>query len=135
MFQKLAVPTEKRQGLYLVTEQVQQVVTEAGLQEGVCFIFCPHTTAALTINSYLDPATAEDLQFEIDRLVPTRTDFKHIFDTPSDAAGHIKASLTGGQLFVLVHEGKLDLGGSQGLFLWEFDGPRNRQIHLRLMAG
>ncbi len=134
MFHKLSLQTDTRQGLLLISDQVQKFVSEQELQDGLCFLFCPHTTAALTINSYLDPATVEDLQFDLNRLVPTRTDFKHIVDTPSDAAGHIKASLTGIQLFVIVHQGKLQLGHSQGIFLWEFDGPRSRQVFVKLIA-
>ncbi len=135
MFTTIKVPTERRQELRLVTEAVQQAVAASGVQEGICLIFCPHTTAGVTINSYLDPATAADLQAEIDRLVPTRLDFTHIFDTPSDAAGHIKASLIGSHLMLIVHEGKAVLGGSQGIFFWEYDGPRARQLQLKIIAG
>jgi secondary thiamine-phosphate synthase enzyme len=75
-----------------------------------------------------------DLQSEIDRLVPTRTDFQHIFDTPSDAAGHIKSSLIGNQITLIVEQGKALLGSSQGIFLWEYDGPRQRQVLCKVIA-
>jgi len=135
MFITIDVKTNQRQELYLVTDAVQNAIAESGIKEGICLIFCPHTTAGVTINSYLDPATAADLQDEIDRIVPTRTDFKHIFDTPSDAAGHIKASLIGSHLMVIIKEGKAVLGHSQGLFLWEYDGPRSRRLQLKIIAG
>jgi secondary thiamine-phosphate synthase enzyme len=135
MFITLDISTKQRQQLCLVTDAVQRAIAESGVQAGVCLIYCPHTTAAVTTNSYLDPATAADLQDEIDRLVPTRTDFKHIFDTPSDAAGHIKASLIGGHLILIINEGRAVLGHSQGIFLWEYDGPRSRRLHLKLIAG
>jgi secondary thiamine-phosphate synthase enzyme len=135
MLYNLKIQTKERQELQVITEQLQGVIQSAGIRDGICYLYCPHTTAALTINSYLDPATALDLCHEIDRLVPTRTDFHHIVDTPSDASGHIKASLIGGQLFIIIHDGHLLLGESQGLFFWEFDGPRNRQVHVKLMAG
>ncbi|MEM7343789.1 MAG: secondary thiamine-phosphate synthase enzyme YjbQ [Chloroflexota bacterium] len=135
MFTAIDVKTTKRQELYLVTDEVQQAIAESGVKEGICLVFCQHTTAGVTLNSYLDPATAADLQDEIDRLVPTRTDFKHIFDTPSDAAGHIKASLVGSHLTLIVHEGKALLGHSQGIFFWEYDGPRNRKLHLKIIEG
>ena len=118
-----------------MTEQVQSAVAESGIAEGIALLYCPHTTGGITANSYLDPDTAADLQDEIDRLVPTRTDFKHIFDTPSDAAGHIKASLIGNQMALIIHEGKAVLGHSQGIFFWEYDGPRKRQLYLKIMAG
>ncbi len=135
MFTTLPVQTNARQELCLITAAVQEAIAVSGVQEGVCVLFCPHTTAALTINSYLDKDTAADLQDEIDRLVPTRTNFKHIFDTPGDAAGHIKSSLTGIQLTLIVHEGRAVIGESQGIFFWEFDGPRKRRVHVKVMAG
>ena len=131
----LDVPTEQRQQLCLVTDAVQNAIAESGVQDGICLLYCAHTTAGLTINSYLDPDTAADLQEEIDRLVPTRTDFKHIFDTPSDAAGHIKASLIGNHLMLIIHEGQAILGHSQGIFFWEYDGPRSRRLHLKIISG
>lgn len=127
---KLKLKTKERQELIDITDMVRNALSENKITNGICFLFCPHTTAALTINSYLDPATATDLISEIDRLIPTRTDFVHIFDTPSDAAGHIKASLIGGQITVIVENGELQMGRSQGLFFWEFDGPRDRQVYL-----
>lgn len=134
MFQKLGVATRKRQELIVITDEIQQVISKLDIKRGVCVLFCPHTTAALTINSYLDPATALDLVNEIDRLVPTRTDFEHVFDTPSDAAGHIKASLISGQYTIIIDEGKLQIGESQGIMFWEFDGPRNRQVFLKFIT-
>lgn len=133
MFGKLEVHTENRQEIQVITEAVQEGLSNFGITSGVCVLFCPHTTAGLTINSYLDPATAEDLIEEIDRLVPTRTDFNHVFDTPSDAAGHIKASLVGGQVTVIIEDGKLQLGGSQGILFWEFDGPREREVFFKVI--
>lgn len=135
MLKEITIESRERQELYLITEPVQQAIAESGIQSGLCILFSPHTTAGLTINSYLDPATAKDLQFEIDRLVPTRIDFMHIFDTPSDAAGHIKSSLVGNQLTLIIHDGKAMLGGSQGIFFWEYDGPRKRKVFVKFIAG
>ena len=132
MFQSIEIQTNKRQELVLITAEVQNAITQSGVKEGICLLFCPHTTAALIVNSYLDPATAADLQVEIDRLVPTRTDFIHTFDTPSDASGHIKSSFIGGQLSLIIHKNQLMIGGSQGLFFWEYDGPRSRQVFLKI---
>jgi len=134
MFETLSLETPERQALVLITDEVRRVIRESGVAEGVCIVFCPHTTAGLTINSALDPATAQDLRHELDRLVPTRVDFIHIFDTPSDAAGHIKATLVVPQLTLIVHDGSLLLGSAQGVFLCEFDGPRHRQVHVKVVA-
>ncbi|MCA1667248.1 MAG: secondary thiamine-phosphate synthase enzyme YjbQ [Thermomicrobia bacterium] len=133
-FQTLSLETPERQALVVITDAVRRVVRESGVAEGLCVVFCPHTTAGLTINSALDPATALDLRHELDRIVPTRVDFIHTFDTPSDAAGHIKATLVGPQLTLIVHDRNLVLGSAQGVFLCEFDGPRRRHIHVKMVA-
>lgn len=117
-----------------LTQQVKQVVADSGVQEGLCLIHCPHTTAGLTISSFWDLKGLEDLQDEVCRLVPTRIDFKHQFDTPQDAAGHVKSSLMGVGLTLIVHEGKLLIGGSQGIFFLEFDGPRKREYHVKVVS-
>jgi secondary thiamine-phosphate synthase enzyme len=135
MLVTVEIRSEQRQELRLITDAVQKAVGESGIKEGVCLLYCPHTTAGLTINSYLDPATLADLQAEIDRLVPTRVDFRHIFDTPSDAAGHIKASLIGNQIALISHQGQALLGESQGVFFWEYDGPRSRRVYLKISTG
>jgi secondary thiamine-phosphate synthase enzyme len=127
--------TEARQTLVNITDAVQAAISESGVTEGVCYIYCPHTTAGLTINSYLDPLTMADIAHEFDRIVPTRVDFQHIVDTPSDAAGHIKASIIGLHQVVIIHEGKLVLGFSQGILFAEFDGPRNRRVFIKIIAG
>ncbi len=134
MFQTINIETSGRQMLVLISDEVRRVVRESGHAEGLCVIFCPHSTAGLTINSYLDPDTALDLRHELDRLVPTRVDFIHTVDTPSDAAGHVKATLVGSQLTLIVHDGNPVLGSSQGLFFCEFDGPRRRQVYVKVLA-
>ena len=97
-------------------------------------VYVPHTTAALTVNSAMDPKTPLDIVDEVHRIVPTRVDFQHIYDTPADAAGHVKASLVGGDLTLIVTEGDLLLGGSQSVMFFEFDGPRSRKVVVRIMA-
>jgi secondary thiamine-phosphate synthase enzyme len=133
MFKIHEFRTSTRQELVNVTEAVQAAVIASGVQRGVCYVYCPHTTAGLTINSYLDPDTPKDISFELDRLVPTRVDFFHIVDTPSDAAGHVKTSLIGTHQVVIIHEGRLMLGHSQGILFAEFDGPRNRQVFVKIV--
>ncbi len=135
MMEKVQFRTSSRQELFNVMDQVNQVVVDSGIKEGMCYIYCPHTTAGLVVNSYLDPNTPKDISFELDRLVPTRVDFFHVNDTPSDAAGHVKSSLVGVDLAFIVHEGKLLLGHSQGILFAEFDGPRNREVYVKVVAG
>lgn len=131
----LPVDTNNSQELVVITERIQAIVASSNIVHGICFIYCPHTTAAITVNSYLDPATALDLRGEIDRLVPIRSDFYHFVDTPLDAAAHIKSSLIGGSLLLIINDGQLVLGDSQGVFFWEFDGPRNRKLYVKLIQG
>jgi secondary thiamine-phosphate synthase enzyme len=135
MMEKVQFRTSSRQELFNVMDRVNQVVVDSGIKEGMCYIYCPHTTAGLVVNSYLDPNTPKDISFELDRLVPTRVDFFHVNDTPSDAAGHVKSSLVGVDLAFIVHEGKLLLGHSQGILFAEFDGPRNREVYVKVIAG
>ncbi|MDQ4078056.1 MAG: secondary thiamine-phosphate synthase enzyme YjbQ [Chloroflexota bacterium] len=135
MYKTIQLETPKGDSLTDMTDQVRGVVRESGIQSGICFILVPHTTAAITINSYLDPNTARDIVSEVRRIVPTRTDFYHIFDTPSDAAGHIKATLVGNSEVVLIDEGDLVLGHSQGLLFFDFDGPRTRRVLVKIIEG
>lgn len=133
MLEKIVITTSPGENLINITAQVKEVVKASGVKEGACVVYIPHTTGGLTINSIMDPATLADLKQEIKRLVPTRVDFEHIYDTPADAAGHIKSSLIGPSLSLIITQGELLLGHSQGILFWEFDGPRKRQIHLRII--
>lgn len=135
MLEVLEVKTGPGDNLLDVTGEVRRVVEKSGVREGVCHVFAPHTTAAVTLNSALDGATAVDLTGEIRRLVPTRVDFAHQYDTPADAAGHVKATLVGGTLSLIVHEGRLLLGGSQSILFFEFDGPRTRRLIIKIVEG
>jgi len=135
MFETLSFRTTASQELVNLDEQVRAVVTASGVAEGVCHVYCPHSTAGLTINSALDSRTSQDILYEMNRLVPIRVDFFHTFDTPSDAAGHIKSTLTGVHVTCLIHEGRLMLGHSQSILFAEFDGPRNRQVYVKVMEG
>lgn len=134
MLKTIHFKTEKGNNLLNLTDQIRAFVQEIGVQEGVCHVIAPHTTGAVTINSYLDPKTAADLAHEVDRLVPTRVDFIHQVDGPTDAAGHIKTTLVGPSQTVIVHQGDLLLGHSQGIMFFEFDGPRERMVHVKVMA-
>ena len=107
MHETIYVETPKGDSLSNISENVQGIIEERGVRSGTCILVVPHTTAAITINSYLDPNTAVDIVADVRRIVPTRTDFEHIFDTPADAAGHIKASIIGNSETVLIEEGKL----------------------------
>lgn len=135
MLKTISLETPRGDALIDISEQLRQIVAESGIQEGLCVLFVPHTTAAITINSSLDPATPQDIVAELRRMVPTRVDFIHQYDTPADAAGHIKAALIGHNLSLIIAQGRLLMGGSQSVMFYEFDGPRRRQVQVKLMQG
>ena len=116
-----------------MTALLRAHVAGSGVRAGALIASIPHTTAALAVLSWPDPLGLEDVMDELRRLVPTRIDFKHQHDTPQDAAAHIQSALVGVSLCLIIHEGELQLGHSQGVFFLEFDGPRDRQLYLQII--
>jgi secondary thiamine-phosphate synthase enzyme len=119
------VQTRRRTELVPVTDRVAAAVRALGLREGVATVFVPHTTAAVTINENADPDVAADLERALDRLVPWRADYAH---AEGNSAAHAKASLVGSSVRLPVAGGALRLGTWQGVYLCEFDGPREREV-------
>ena len=117
-----------------LTGMVKQAVQNSGVQDGLCVISVPHTTAALVITSFWDPLGWEDLMDELNRLIPSRIDFKHQ-ESPTDASGHLKSALTGTSMVQIIEGGRLLLGSSQGIYFLEFDGPRTREVIIKIMQG
>ena len=134
MVHRFAVPTD-RNGLFDITDRINEAIATAGITDGIVVVATPHTTAALTMVSYHDPLGLEDVHDEICRLVPTRIDFKHQYDTPQDAAAHIKTAIVGTSHSYIVEGGKLCLGSSQKIYFWEFDGPRQRSVMVQVVPG
>jgi secondary thiamine-phosphate synthase enzyme len=134
MLTKIDLQTPAGESLTDITAQVEEAVRSSGIVEGMCAVFVPHTTAGLAVNSAMDQNTLLDLREELHRLVPTRADFHHIYDTPADAAGHIKSVLVGASLTLIVSQSRPLLGSSQSILFIEFDGPRSRQVWARTMA-
>jgi secondary thiamine-phosphate synthase enzyme len=126
---RLSLATRQREELVDVTAEVQQAVREAGLADGVVTVFVPHTTAGLTINENADPSVVADLLEGLRRIAPRAGSYRHA-EGNSDA--HLKASLVGSSLRVLVEGGKLALGTWQGIYFCEFDGPRRRQLWVQV---
>jgi len=135
MLRLIHLETAPGDALVDVTAQVRGLVESSGVQAGLCSIIVPHTTAGITLNSALDRATLRDLLDELQRLVPKRVDFAHQYDTPADAAGHVKAALIGQSVHLAIADGDLLLGHSQSLLFYEFDGPRQRQLQVKIIAG
>lgn len=131
MFKRFGLET-KESDMIKLNDQILAVVKESGVKNGTCTIFTPHTTAGLIITSFWDPMGLEDFQDELARLVPTRVDFKHQHDTPTDASGHIKSAIVGVSESLIIFEGELMLGHSQGIYFAEFDGPRKREFFVNV---
>lgn len=123
-----------RNGLYDITPLAETALVESGARSGLLLISVPHSTASVTVVSPWDPLGLQDVHEELCRLIPTRVDFKHQYDTPQDAAGHIKSSIVGHSRTFYIDDGKLGLGHSQKIFFWEFDGPRKRTVHVKVLT-
>ena len=113
-----------------ITSRVQQAVTDSGVTDGVCVIFVPHTTAAVTINENADPDVVRDMKTELEKIVPWEDGYRHY---EGNSAAHLKASMIGFSEQVIIEDGRLVLGTWQGIYFCEFDGPRNRKLKIKIL--
>jgi len=118
-----------RSQLIDITSRVREAVTASGIREGLCTIFIPHTTAAVTINENADPDVVRDFLYELDKIVPWQDGYRH---AEGNSAAHLKSSLIGVSEQVLIENGRLMLGTWQGIYFCEFDGPRTRRVLVRI---
>jgi secondary thiamine-phosphate synthase enzyme len=125
VWQRIAVETRSREELVDVTALVGEAVRRAGVGEGVCCLYVPHTTAGITVNENADPDVRRDLLAALARLVPRSGPYHH---REGNADAHVKASLVGHSALIPVQDGRLALGTWQGVFFCEFDGPRRRTL-------
>jgi len=129
MLSKLSIRTHTQSELMDITPLVRDIVHKSKIESGVCYIFVPHTTAGITVNENADPSVKQDILSELDKLVPWRGDYTHL---EGNAAAHIKASLLGSAEMIPVEDGDLVLGTWQGVFFAEFDGPRRREVWVKI---
>lgn len=129
MLREFTLSTE-RTGMTNITPRVREVLRESGMTSGICVVYCPHTTAGITINENADPDVVRDMLFALERTYPDRPEFRH---AEGNSAAHLKASATGSSATIIVHEGQLLLGTWQGVYFCEFDGPRKRRYNIKLM--
>ena len=122
---KFTVRTNARCEMIDITDKIETLVRESGLRDGICHVFVPHTTAAVTINENADPDVPRDILDSLDRVVPLSNRYRH---AEGNAAAHVKASLLGASQTVFVENSRLVLGTWQSLFFCEFDGPRTREV-------
>lgn len=126
----LSVSTSSKQGFHDVTEKVQRAVDDSGIADGICLVFCPHTTAGVTLNENWDRSVQHDLSVGLDEISPARPEYQH---GEGNSPAHLKSSLMGASQIVPVENGELVLGRWQGIYLCEFDGPRARKIHVQAL--
>ena len=122
---QFTVRTGSRFEMIDITEEIRSILKKSGMMEGVCHLFVPHTTAAVTINENADPDVPKDILAELDKIVPLHDAYRHM---EGNSAAHIKASLFGSSETLLVEGGSLILGTWQSVFFCEFDGPRTRKV-------
>ena len=130
VIQTFQVRTSTRTEFIDVSRRVQEAVKKAGVEDGICIIFVPHTTAGVTINENADPSVVQDMIMALNQIVPFQVPYRH---REGNSPAHIQASLVGCSKIVFVQSGKLVLGTWQGIFFCEFDGPRNREVHVKVI--
>lgn len=127
----LQVATKKHSEMVDITGRIRELVRQSGVKEGICIVFVPHTTAAVTINENADPDVVTDFVNGMDKAVPWKDGYRHM---EGNSAAHIKSSMIGFSEQILVHKGELVLGTWQGIYFVEYDGPRTRKVHVKLMG-
>ena len=130
MLHRLNVKTRSRIEFQNITRAVQEVVDSSHIESGVCYLFVPHTTAAVILNEQADPSVVEDITEQLEAIAPQHGDYRH---SEGNAPAHIKSSLLGSSEMVLVEDGRLVLGTWQGIFFCEFDGPRSRSLLVKIL--
>lgn len=126
----LSVKTRERTELVDVTSDINQLIQKSGIEQGLCMLYVPHTTAAVTINESADPSVKTDILMILNKIIPFEANYRHL---EGNSAAHIKSTLVGSSELIAIENRKLALGTWQGIFFCEFDGPRSRKLHVRIM--
>jgi secondary thiamine-phosphate synthase enzyme len=130
MSQTLTVKTNAQTEFIDITRDVEGAVRAQKVKDGVCMVFVPHTTAAVTINESADPSVQSDILMVLNKIIPWKESYRHM---EGNSPAHIKSSLIGASELIAVEGGRLKLGTWQGIFFCEFDGPRTRKVHVRFL--
>jgi secondary thiamine-phosphate synthase enzyme len=124
----IEVKTQAREELVDITARVREGLVSSGVKDGICHVYIPHTTAAVTINESADPSVKEDILMTLRKIVPDSLPYRH---SEGNSPAHVKASLIGSSVKVIIEKGQLSLGTWQGIFFCEFDGPRSRRVFIK----
>lgn len=121
-----------REGFHDITSKVREAVMESGITDGICVVYCPHTTAGITINENADPDVVTDMLYGLGKTCPHHPEYRHI---EGNTTAHMKASIIGSSVTVIIENGRLLLGRWQGIYFCEFDGPRTRSCYVKVIPG
>lgn len=130
MLIKLDVITKQHTEMQDITRLIQKAVSDSGVKDGICTVFVPHTTAAVTINENADPDVLKDFAKEINKIVPWEDSYLHM---EGNSAAHLKSSMIGFSEQTIIDNGRLVLGTWQGIYFCEYDGPRHRKVYIKIM--
>lgn len=114
-----------------ITSRINRIITDSGVESGICYVFAPHTTAGITVNEHADPSVVTDITEYLEETVPQHRKYRHL---EGNSPAHIKAMILGDSETLIIENGKLKLGTWQGVFFGEFDGPRSRHIYVKITA-
>jgi secondary thiamine-phosphate synthase enzyme len=126
----LSVKTRERTELVDITSDINRLVQKSGVDQGLCMLYVPHTTAAVTINESADPSVKSDILMILNQIIPWETNYRHM---EGNSPAHIKTTLVGSSELIAIENKQLVLGTWQGIFYCEFDGPRSRKLHVRIV--
>lgn len=130
MIKELSISTSNRNELVDITNKVKDIVKQSKIKEGICVVYCPHTTAAITINESADPDVQRDILVNLSKLIPENGDYQH---SEGNSDSHIKSSLVGASETLIIKDNNLILGTWQNIYFAEFDGPRQRKIIIKII--
>lgn len=127
----IEVQSQFKEGFIDITSRVRKFAASSGIKSGICLIYVPHTTAGITINENADPSVKKDILATLKKIVPDFLPYSH---SEGNSAAHIKASLVGSSVSIILKNGELALGTWQGIYFCEFDGPRRRKVYLKAFS-
>lgn len=131
MYDIINVRTTYRTEMINITGKINDVLKKHDIKEGICCVYVPHTTAAVTINENADPSVKSDVLYKLEDLIPKNDSYTHL---EGNSDGHVKSILTGNSISIIIDNSRLVLGSWQGLYFCEFDGPRNRKVYVKAIS-
>lgn len=131
MLYSFEVPTKTRNEFIDITHKIEEAISKSGVKSGICVVFVPHTTAAVTINENADPSVKSDIVKTLNKVIPANWDYTHI---EGNSDSHIKSTLVSPSITLIIENGKLVLGTWQGVYFCEFDGPRRRKVFIKILS-